>query len=572
MSSRPFSFLALLFSLALTYTPGVRLAADETPPDSVRGVVHLFPDSPRFLRHFSIRLEARTGCLSPIVADLDGDGTAALMTMTSEGTLEDPARRLATATDGRPHARDPVLGSNPLVGDVDGGGGEEIVSLNVGTRLWEITAPDETGEIRTTATDCSANQLGENVVLGDWDGDGRDELGVVRAAGEWTVASIRAPGCPTRPVPIWPLPNLRPIGVGDFAGDGHGQPVFSNVERDSWFVVDLRGARPTAPRAAWAELQGIAVDSAAAVGDFTGDGRSDLVIWSGSTLYGWWLAASIGETAIELPITGLPNLDGRPLRRLVGVRDLTGDGVDDLLLQHEDCETTVYSLEPGDPLPGVSVSGDATSVQTGTDGTFEFAAGSLGPLAAIKAGYLVLPRHVQPRVPSGAIARFVEPFAAHSLRGDPRPVHLHRVPSRGEREEVGKSAFGLPRWIRRHGARRTPPSRAALRRVLCGRSDLLSTSSRGHPHGRRRRRRRVVSGGLRRDWGATLPGRAARHSPASSLFAAEPAPLSSRARRLWGLLGRGVVHAGRGRGAQQGRPPPRPARGRGAASVPPLGR
>jgi hypothetical protein len=109
-------------------------------------------------------------------------------------------------------------GAQPLVGDWDGDGKDNI-GVRMGNTFYLRTTPvDQPGE--TTATVAYGNP-DDIPLIGDWDGDGKDDVGV----------------CPARLVPVLPAdeshhrarettrvvaygnPNATPL-VGDWDGDG----------------------------------------------------------------------------------------------------------------------------------------------------------------------------------------------------------------------------------------------------------------------------------------------------------------------------------------------------------------
>ena len=105
-------------------------------------------------------------------------------------------------------------GDIPVVGDWDGDGDDDI-GVRRGTR-WLL---DPGGN--ASLIDFDFGRAGDTPNVGDWDGDGRDDVGVIRGR-TW----IRRPGLADRGAE---LPRLLFVGdgenlVGDWDGDGIDQP------------------------------------------------------------------------------------------------------------------------------------------------------------------------------------------------------------------------------------------------------------------------------------------------------------------------------------------------------------
>lgn len=114
-------------------------------------------------------------------------------------------------------------------------------------------------------------------LAGDWDGDGRDSLGLYNpASGEFYLRDINAPGFPHRAV----TPAVRPADSLPLAGDWNGDG------RDSIGLVDRQGQRVLLfgdqgeLAAEFALASALPADAQAIAGDFNGDGRDDVAIVS----------------------------------------------------------------------------------------------------------------------------------------------------------------------------------------------------------------------------------------------------------------------------------------------------
>ena len=157
-----------------------------------------------------------------------------------------------------------------VVGDWDGDG-TDGVGLRRGSefRLWNgapAGPPDLAFDYGTP---------GEAVVVGDWDGDGTDGVGV-RRGGDFLLRDVLSAGPATRTV-TFGRPGDRPI-AGDFDGDGVDTP---GVVRENRVLLrdDLAGGAAT--RNFWYGLPGEPI----LVGDFNGDGIDTLAVRRGNTFH-----------------------------------------------------------------------------------------------------------------------------------------------------------------------------------------------------------------------------------------------------------------------------------------------
>lgn len=157
-------------------------------------------------------------------------------------------------------------------------------------------------------------------LAGDWDGDGRDSIGLYNTAtGEFSLRDINAPGFPHRVVtPAAIVGGAVPV-VGDWDGDGRDSPgVFDAA--DARFVLFKEDGSLFAVKPVTAVPGAIAV-----AGDWDGDARDDVGLFSlvthQATLFD-------GNSTHNVTYNGLPS--GVTLEPLAG--NFTGDAREEVAL------------------------------------------------------------------------------------------------------------------------------------------------------------------------------------------------------------------------------------------------
>lgn len=225
-----------------------------------------------------------------------------------------------------------------LAGAAGWGGVPVAFSKGDGTfSLTNKTSPDVPGWAATP---------GARLLAGDFDGDGRDDLLITGGAGWPTMpvafskgdGSFRTANAPIENVNAWAATAGTKALVGDVDGDGKddliiaGGPgwntlpvAFSNGD-GTFRVTNL----PAGDIAIWAATAGTKMAAA----DVDGDGKADLVITGG---VGWTtvpVAFSAGNGTFRASNVGVTNIPGWatvPGARIIA-GDFNGDGKDDFAL------------------------------------------------------------------------------------------------------------------------------------------------------------------------------------------------------------------------------------------------
>lgn len=209
-----------------------------------------------------------------------------------------------SSVDGAPGAPTGVGDGTIVLGDWDGDGSDEVAIVD-GTSwtLYNGTEDDPVASVRSTF------QMPAGIPLaGDWDGDGVDTAAVFND-GTWTLGN----GSASAATLSFGQAGDMPIG-GDWDGDGNDD---LGVRRDSDWFLSPGGGAPVR------DFEFGRVADGAFVGDWDGDGFSDVGLARDGELI---RRTGLEERGGELERVALPN-SGE-----FHIGDLDGDGTDEPVL------------------------------------------------------------------------------------------------------------------------------------------------------------------------------------------------------------------------------------------------
>ena len=257
------------------------------------------------LRTTSIRVNTISQCAPifvPVVVphDLDGDGSGDLTVWrpadgtwywaTSSSGFDDTAARAKTWGS-------TALGDVPFLADIDGDAIEDLVvwRASSGTWFWLLSSSgyDYAG---AGSKQWGASALGDIPMLGDMDGDGRADLVIWRPINGtfyWLTSSSGYSYSFARGVQ-WGNQNEgdKPM-LGDFDGDGLQDLVVWRASTGTWFWLPSSSgySYPSARSVQWGSA---AEGDVVFTGDLDGDARSELIVWRPGSGTWFWLTSANG--------------------------------------------------------------------------------------------------------------------------------------------------------------------------------------------------------------------------------------------------------------------------------------
>lgn len=220
-----------------------------------------------------------------------------------------------------------------------------------GTYTYNICVASVAGE-SNTSNNCSSSvsvvvqersgsgvTVGSQRVLGDFDGDGRDDVLLRHADGRWFFYPMNGRRHMVGQSSANLTRNLEwaVAGIGDLNGDGRDDVLLRKPTTGTWYYYPMNGRRHLAGHGA-ANLPSDLAWSLAGIGDFDGNGRDDVLLrhddgrWHFYPMNGRRYAAGQGTTNMTR------NLEWS----VAGVGDLNGDGKDDVLLRKPTTGTWYY--------------------------------------------------------------------------------------------------------------------------------------------------------------------------------------------------------------------------------------
>lgn len=216
-------------------------------------------------------------------------------------------------------------------GDLNGDGRSDVFGRNADNVWWAgIAKEDSIGFTNTRIGAWSRNLSFTSVQTGDFDADGRTDIAGLSTTGQWIgLVGTAGGGWETKTLGFW-SPSLEftsDIVAGDFNNDGRTDIAGRTAAGQWWTAVagsDTVGFTNVAlgnwsTSVNWSNLQ---------VGDFNGDGQSDII---GRASNGQWWGLISDGTNNPRGNTQVGYWRSNVLWAGIATGDADGDGVDELL-------------------------------------------------------------------------------------------------------------------------------------------------------------------------------------------------------------------------------------------------
>ena len=193
------------------------------------------------------------------------------------------------------------MATAPAVGDFNGDGAQDLLLRHADGR-WHVYAMAGRGPVAADSgavAGLPADRAWQFQGVGDFDGDGRDEVLLRHDDGSWRIDALdgyRRVAAASGDAALARSPRYRTAAVADFDGDGKDD-VLLRSENGAWYYYPMDGRTPRRTGRGFADLPRDPNLRLAAVGDLNGDGRADVLLRDGGGA--WYYYPMDGRTVVD---------------------------------------------------------------------------------------------------------------------------------------------------------------------------------------------------------------------------------------------------------------------------------
>ena len=223
-------------------------------------------------------------------------------------------------------------GDVPLSGDIDGDGKTDLIVWRATTGTWYwLTSSTGYAPASGGVKQWGNQSLGDVPMLGDLDGDGKDDLVVWRAStGNWHyLTSSTGYAYASAGVKQWGSQAAGDVPkLADMDGDGKADLVVWRASTGTWFwLTSLTGYNYA--MAASFQWGNQSLGDIPMLGDIDGDHMADLIVWRPTDGNWYWLTSSTGYSYAS---GGSKHWGNQSLGDVPLPADMDGDGLVDLVV------------------------------------------------------------------------------------------------------------------------------------------------------------------------------------------------------------------------------------------------
>ena len=228
------------------------------------------------------------------------------------------------------------------IGDINGDGNDDIL-LRSNDGRWLYNAMDGKRRIRdlSGSADLPADWAWRYEGLGDFDGDGDDDVLLRHDNGRWYVYAMDGRDAPDEGVRLAMYANRdwQLAAVGDLNGDGTDDVLLRHRRHGRWYYYPIENAA-VAPGRGAAAMTSNRAWSLAGIGDLNGDGKDDVLLRHDDGR--WWYYPMDGRR--HLAERGAVDIETSEDWQIAGIGDFDGDGGEEILLRHTDGRWQHYAM------------------------------------------------------------------------------------------------------------------------------------------------------------------------------------------------------------------------------------